>query len=218
MTLCRQVRGQRRGVVLLVASSIMDEIGMIRHEPGVKEDRFKVKLVEVIRDPEAAKLISDPMRRAILNLLRQRSLTEAELAESLGLTDASMNYHLQLLKKAGFITIARREEEEHGIMQKFYAPTAFLYLPDVERLPREVARYFYPINIERARGVLSALGSGNRIAMPGGQDVDVLGEELAKALVAVARRYSDRYVIQGEGEALVGRIYSTALSELRRPD
>ena len=192
------------------------EAGKMRLEPNVGKRKSKIRLVEIIRDREAAKLVSDPMRRAILNLLRLRSLTQAELAESLGLTDATVNYHLQLLRKAGFITIARREEEEHGIMQKFYAPTAYLYLADVEALPREVARYFYPINIERARGVLSVLGNRNEIAGHDGREVDRLGEDLAKALVTVARKHSEKKVSQGEGEPLVVEIYADALSELRR--
>ena len=184
--------------------------------PGSIVAKARVRLVEVIRDPDAAKLVSDPMRRAILNLLRQRPLTEAGLAENLGLTDATVNYHLQLLKKAGFITVARREEEEHGIMQKFYAPSAYLYLPDVGALPMEVSRYFYPINIERARGVLSVKGDHRDIAGPDGREVDRLGEDLAKMLVVVARRYASKEVNQGEGEALVGRIYEEALAKLRR--
>ncbi len=199
----------------MAAQNLLVEIGKIRPETGMEKAKSKVKLVEIIQDPEAAKLISDPMRRAILNLLRLRSLTQAELAESLGLTDASMNYHLQLLKKAHFVTIVRREEEGHGIMQKFYAPTAFLYLPDVDALPREVARYFYPINIERARGALSVIGNPHEIAGPNGREVDKLGEDLAKALVTVARNYAGREVSQGEGEVLVGEIYAKALSKLR---
>jgi len=183
---------------------------------STEKAKSKVKLVEIIQDPEAAKLISDPMRRAILNLLRLHSLTQAELADSLGLTDASMNYHLQLLKKAHFITIVRREEEEHGILQKFYAPSAYLYLPDVGALPQEVARYFYPINIERARGLLSAHGNLHEVAGHNGQDVDRLGEDLARALVTVARQYVGREVSQGEGEVLVGEIYASASSEFRR--
>ena len=188
----------------------------IGRTPRGSSVRARVPLVEIIRDPDAAKLISDPMRRAILNLLRQRSLTEAGLAENLGLTDATVNYHLRLLKQAGVVTIAKREEEEHGIMQKFYAPSAYLFLPDVAALPMEVSRYFYPINIERARGVLSALEGHGGIAGPDGREVDRLGEDLAMALVAVARRYVAKTVEQGEGEVLVGRIYEEALAKLRR--
>jgi DNA-binding transcriptional ArsR family regulator len=174
----------------------------------------KMKLVEVIRDSEAAKLISDPMRRAILNLLRQTAMSQSELAESLGLTDGTVNYHLTLLKKIGFITVARKELEEHGIMQKFYAPTAYLYLPDVESLPKEAARYYYPINIERIRGVLSAgLAQGSQLRLPS-MDVDALGEALAKGLVDVASAFADVQVTQGGGEEMVNEIYSRALKRL----
>ena len=176
---------------------------------------YKIKLVEIVDDEEKAKLISDPMRRAILNLLRKRALTEAELAESLGLTDATVNYHLNLLRRSGFLSVVKRELEEHGIMQKFYAPSAFLYIPDIESLPREVARYYYPINIERMRGTLGALGLGRSPRNRRGDDIDKLGEDLAKALVKVAKEYSGREVQQGEGEPLANRIYVEALSIIR---
>lgn len=179
-----------------------------------KSMRFQIRLAEVIEDGEAAKLISDPMRRAILNLLRRRALTEAELADSLGLTDGTVNYHLRLLRKIGFVVVAHREEEEHGIMQKFYAPTAYLYLPDVERLPKEVARYYYPVNVERIRGVMSARSSGVLRLPPEEGPIDEIGEEFAKELVRVARGYLGREISQGEGEPLVNEIYTTALSRL----
>lgn len=173
-----------------------------------------MQLVEVIRDPEAAKLISDPMRRAILNLLRQKAMSESELADSLGLTDATVYYHLGLLRKIGFLTIAKTEVEGHGIMQKFYAPTAYLYLPDVAALPKEVARYYYPINTERIRGVMSAANGGApKLNLEGG-DLDRVGEEYAKELVEVAKKYSGVEVRQGEGEPLVNRIYTEALTRL----
>ena len=176
-----------------------------------------MKLVEVVDDEERAKLISDPMRRAILNLLRKRALTEAELADNLGLTDATVNYHLNLLRRSGFIAVVKEELEEHGIMQKFYAPSAFLYLPDIESLPKAVARYYYPINIERVRGILGALATKGGKRDFKGDDVDDLGENLAKALVKVARNHAGRTVNQGEGEPLVNSIYVQALMVLRNP-
>lgn len=188
------------------------EVRRSRSRLGQEATRFKVRLVEIISNPDAAKLVSDPMRRAILNLLRQRALTESELAESLGLTDATVNYHLRLLMQGGFLTIPRRVEEGHGIMQKFYAPGAYLYLPDVTKLPKEVARYYYPINVERIRGVLSVQAEGLAKGLTG--DVDGLGEDLARELVHVARAYSEKVVVQGDGERLVSEIYSKALSRL----
>jgi DNA-binding transcriptional ArsR family regulator len=182
---------------------------------GKEGGKRGLKLVRVIRDPEAAKLISDPMRRAILNLLRQKALTEAELADSLGLTDGTVNYHLRLLRNIGFVTVARTEPEEHGIIQKFYAPSAYLYLPEVGVLPKEVARYYYPINIERIRGVMSAGGEGAARLRAAAGGIDELGEKLAIELVRVARGYAETEVKQGEGEDLVNRIYTEALSRLR---
>lgn len=175
--------------------------------------RYRMKLVEVIRDSEAAKLISDPMRRAILNLLRQKAMSQSELAESLGLTAGTVNYHLRLLRRIGFLNVARKELEGHGIMQKFYAPTAYLYIPDAESLPKEAARYYYPVNTERIRGVVSAGGRGAKVLLPG-VDLDALGEELAKELVRVAADFEETEVDQGEGEAQVIEIYAKALSNL----
>lgn len=178
--------------------------------------QIKLKLVEVIKDRESAKLISDPMRRAILNLLRQKAMSQSELAESLGLTDGTVNYHLSILRKIGFLTVARKELEEHGIMQKFYAPTAYLYIPDVESLPKEAARYYYPVNIERIRGVLSAgTAQGSRLRLPN-RDVDTLGEDFARELVRVAGGYRGVEVAQGGGEEMVNEIYSMALARLVR--
>ncbi|MDG6953093.1 MAG: winged helix-turn-helix transcriptional regulator [Nitrososphaerota archaeon] len=179
-----------------------------------QQSQAKMKLVEIIKDSEVAKLISDPMRRGILNLLRRRAMSQSELAESLGLTDGTVNYHLGLLRGAGFLKVARAEIEEHGIMQKFYVPTAYLYLPDAESLPLEAARYYYPVNIERMRGVLSA-GSQmhGRLA---NLDVDALAEDLAKEVVKVAGEYVGMEVSQGKGEEQVNEIYSRALSRLIR--
>lgn len=181
---------------------------------GRRRAAVRIKLVEVIRDSEAARLIADPMRRGILNLLRQKAMSQSELAESLGLTDGTVNYHLSLLRKIRFVTVARKELEEHGIMQKFYAPTAYLYLPDVESLPKEAARYYYPINIERIRGVLSAeTARGIRLRLPD-KGVDALGEDLAKELVKVTEEFKDAEVLQGGGEEMVNEIYSRALARL----
>ena len=177
-----------------------------------QRSQAKMKLVEIIKDSEVAKLISDPMRRGILNLLRRRAMSQSELAESLGLTDGTVNYHLGLLRSAGFLRVARVEMEEHGIMQKFYVSTAYLYLPDAGSLPLEAARYYYPVNIERMRGVLSA-GNQMHARLPI-LDVDALAEDLAKEVVKVAGEYVGKEVSQGKGEEQVNEIYSRALSRL----
>ncbi|MGH9920495.1 MAG: ArsR family transcriptional regulator, partial [Nitrososphaerales archaeon] len=77
-----------------------------------------MKLVTIVGDENVAKLLSDPMRRAILNILRERPMNETQLAKRLGLTDATVSYHLAILKKARLLIIAKKEVEEHGIVQK----------------------------------------------------------------------------------------------------
>ncbi len=177
-----------------------------------------MKLVTIVDDEEIAKLLSDPMRRTILNILRERPMNETSLAKRLGLTAASVNYHLAILRKARLLIIAKKEVEEHGIVQKFYLPSSYLYLADVEKLPRGVSRYYFPINIERVRGALSSFESaGWKMDNVSGSRVDEMGEQLAVILVGVARAYLDEDVEPGSGEPRVNEIYSRAFAKLFRP-
>jgi len=175
-----------------------------------------LKLVQIIDDAQAARLLSDPMRRAILNILRRGPLTQAELAESLGLTNATISHHLSLLKRIGFLSVAKEEVESHGIVKKFYTPSAYLYVLDVDRLPRAVARYYYPINIERARGILSALPSTS-VTHLREKDVDALGEEFTRMLVKIARNFAKITVEETEGEELIQKLYRETLHRLGNP-
>ena len=59
---------------------------------------MKMKAVYIVNDLKVAKILVDPMRRAILDLLRQRPMTQAQLAHELGLTGASLNYHIKKLR------------------------------------------------------------------------------------------------------------------------
>lgn len=52
---------------------------------------------------ETLKAISDPIRRDILNILKDGKKTAGEIAEKFELTGATISYHLSLLKKAGLI-------------------------------------------------------------------------------------------------------------------
>ena len=69
----------------------------------------------------------DPMRRAILGLVRQRPMTQAGLANELGLSAASLNYHIKILR---LVVIAKKEVERHRIMQIFFSATAYLFVYD----------------------------------------------------------------------------------------
>jgi len=43
----------------------------------------------------------------------------------------------------------------HGILEKYYDPTASLFLEDWERIPADLRRYFVHSHMERLRGMLS---------------------------------------------------------------
>ncbi|XOQ44998.1 MAG: HTH-type transcriptional repressor CzrA [Clostridium sp.] len=50
------------------------------------------------------KALSDPTRRAILNLLRERPLPAGEIAAHFSMTGATVSHHLAVLKEAGLIS------------------------------------------------------------------------------------------------------------------
>ena len=52
---------------------------------------------------ETLKAISDPVRREILELLKDGRKTAGEISNSFNLTGATVSYHLSTLKKAGLI-------------------------------------------------------------------------------------------------------------------
>lgn len=176
------------------------------------------KTVELIKDPKKAKVLVDPMRREVLRLLSERAMTENELAEALGLSDPSVGHHLKILSKSGLIRIARKEVEEHGIVQKFYETTSLVYVVAAQGMPLEIERYFMPVRLERARGVIAALGTyGRESRRINAKDVEEFGKILDSAVLQVASRYSKER--NEEREAVINRIYRDALRRLlEKPD
>lgn len=52
---------------------------------------------------ETFKALSDPVRREILLMLKGGKLTAGEIAEKFDLTNATVSYHLSILKKADLL-------------------------------------------------------------------------------------------------------------------
>ena len=80
--------------------------------------------VRVLDDPEVLRLIADPLRLRLLELLRQAPRTVTELAEAMGVARTRLYYHVRLLEGAGLVTVA----ETHlvaGITEKRYRVTAY---------------------------------------------------------------------------------------------
>ncbi|MCL1852585.1 MAG: autorepressor SdpR family transcription factor [Peptococcaceae bacterium] len=57
---------------------------------------------------ETLKALSDPVRRKILDMLKDKQLNAGEIAAGFDLTDATISHHLSVLKNAGLIDGARK--------------------------------------------------------------------------------------------------------------
>jgi DNA-binding transcriptional ArsR family regulator len=175
------------------------------------------KVVRVIYEPKIIKVLADPVRREILRQLRDEPQTQTQLAGKLNLTKPSMRHHLQLLRKARLIRIARTKVESHGILQKYYEPTSNLFIEDFEKTPPYLQKYFLQFHIERLRGMLSVF---QLIGKKRGEPVEVtsdelkeLAEEIAKQMAKVGKRYEKTGATMNR-ETLLITIYSEALKEV----
>ncbi len=54
------------------------------------------------------KALSDPSRREIIRLLRERNMTAGEIADHFDMTKPSISHHLSILKNAGLLTDERK--------------------------------------------------------------------------------------------------------------
>lgn len=176
-----------------------------------------MKAVYIVNDPKIASVLIDPMRRAILDLLRQRPMTQAQLANELGLSGSSLNFHIKRLRAKKLVVIARREIEKHRIMQIFFVSVAYMFVYDLESLPKNIARYFYPISLERARMFLSAssvFDNKNSFDIRYTyNEVNRIAEDVSRLLVKTAKRYQNKEVDYGE-EKIVNDIYNRCINLL----
>jgi DNA-binding transcriptional ArsR family regulator len=174
---------------------------------------MKMKAVYIVSDLRVANILVDPMRRAILDLLRQRPMTQAQLAHELGLTGASLNYHIKKLRSRKLVVVAKKEVEEHSIMQIFFSSVAYLFVYDLDSLPKHIARYFYPIALERARSVVSLcmLKEKRYPIKQTPEAINTLSEHLARLLVKTSKNYEQKDV-DYSNEEIVYEIYTKAIN------
>jgi DNA-binding transcriptional ArsR family regulator len=177
-----------------------------------------MKAVYIVNDVKIAKILVDPMRRAILDLLRQRPMTQAGLANELGLTGASLNHHMKILRSKKLVTVFKREVERHRIMQIFLSSVAYLFVYDLDSLPKNIARYFYPVSLERARAAVSLLLVYNKELSPYDieqtpETINAISENLSRYLVMAAKSYEKQVINHGD-ERYVYEIYGKAMANL----
>jgi hypothetical protein len=91
-------------------------------------------------DIETAKLFSDKTRMKLLEILAEKEMTNSQLARKLGLSKATITYHIKQLDEAGLISVARTEYEKHGIPMKYYKLKVHLVaMPGQEKAKRTYA-------------------------------------------------------------------------------
>jgi predicted transcriptional regulator len=173
-----------------------------------------LRAVKIVQDPEAIKLLSDLVRREILRLIAVEPLTQKQLAKRMEISEPSMSHHLQLLLKAGLIRIKETKIGPHGILEKYYEPTAKLFIEDWDKIPSDLKRYFVHSHMERLRGMISVF---QLIAEEHGQSIEVtskeikeLAQEIAKRIPSVAKKYEDIETNE-DRETLLIKIYSETL-------
>ena len=80
--------------------------------------------VLMVKDLETLKILADPLRNQILEILAPEKLTVNQIAEKLGLAPSKLYYHINLLEKYGLI----REVDsiiKANIIEKIYWITAY---------------------------------------------------------------------------------------------
>lgn len=121
----------------------------------------------LISDLDTLKILADPLRNQILEILAPGELTVNQMAEKLGLAPSKLYYHINLLEKKGLIqevdTILKG-----NIIEKVYWITAFDYKMD-EKL----------CNFGTPEGQQSVMTS---MIMP----IDVTREDIVRSLEARA--------------------------------
>ena len=96
------------------------------------EEQTKKELFEKVRpeeffmisDLETLKVVTDPLRLNILNLLRGKPRAAKELAKALHLSQTKLYYHLGLLEQHGLIRVTGTRLVS-GILEKQYQASAY---------------------------------------------------------------------------------------------
>jgi DNA-binding transcriptional ArsR family regulator len=73
--------------------------------------------------PAQLKALADPVRSSILHLLAERAATTTELAEVIGRPKGTVDHHLKVLQRAGFVDVVRTRQVR-ALTERFWGRTA----------------------------------------------------------------------------------------------
>jgi DNA-binding transcriptional ArsR family regulator len=177
------------------------------------------KAVQIIDDSRTIKLLADPLRREIIREIANQPQTQSQLARKLELTQSSTMHHLKKLREAGLIKIGHSKVGIYGILEKYYEPTANLFIENYKKTSAKLQKYFLHTHVERLRGMLATL---QLIAEKKGKSVEIKPEdlygmalEIANILPEIARKF-EHAEIDKNREMLIVKIYAEALNSISK--
>ena len=195
--------------------------------------------IEVIDDPSRAAALLAPIRRGLLERLREPG-SAASLARDLGEPRQRLNHHLRALERVGLIRFVDERRRGNCLERRFRA-TAHSYLispealgslapeppPSQERLSwaylvSQAGRMLRDLATLRRRADaagkhLATLGLVTRIRVASPRRLAEMGEALASAVADLAERFHDEQAPEGRAYQVVVGAYP-ALTETPHGD
>jgi DNA-binding transcriptional ArsR family regulator len=84
---------------------------------------------QVVSDLETVRVMADPLRQQLLDMLRGEPLTVTHLAQRLGVKRTQLYHHLNLMVKHGLVRVVRTRLVS-GITEKWYRAAALSFIVD----------------------------------------------------------------------------------------
>lgn len=81
---------------------------------------------------ETFKALSDPIRREILQLLKEGSMSAGDIGSNFEMTGATISYHLGILKKAGLVFETRYKNFIYYELNTSVVEEVMLWLADLK--------------------------------------------------------------------------------------
>ncbi|MDG6221917.1 MAG: helix-turn-helix transcriptional regulator [Candidatus Bathyarchaeota archaeon] len=175
------------------------------------------KAVQVIEDLKTIKILADPLRREIIRETANQPQTQSQLAKKLELTPSSTMYHLKKLRESGLMEIEHSEVGTYGILEKYYEPTANLFIENYKKTSLKLQKYFLHTHVERLRGMLATL---QLIAEKKGKSVEIkpedlygMAQDIANVLPEIGKKFEHKETDENR-ESLIVKIYAEALNTI----
>ena len=87
------------------------------------------------------KALSDPARRDILEMLKNKPLSVGEIAKQFDMTQATVSYHLKVLKKADLIRENRKKNFIYYELNLTVLEELMMWLSDLKNKENEEEKY-----------------------------------------------------------------------------